>query len=405
MSQFFLKFILGLAVGFGLMACTDGGGGGATTAAPRAGWQSSSSSTSSTSASPTFEKYVGDNQIATTQIQNGYTIPQLTKALRTVSQILARRDPTADELSKVQTGGFQAYVAVVNTYLNTPDFQAIQLAYYRNLFGMSGKGTDGINYDEPANLATFLVYNNYDFRWALTADFCVDNNLNITTCSAFKTTTDTKAQAAGVLTTQAFLKKWAGPFNFGRYNRAYMAFACGDFRSIPDTHDPGMTEAEISKGVKDFRCNTPFSSSNPTGCSPICYTCHRNMNPRSAQFYAFDRKGFYNPTPNPDPAAGEITVTDIGTASTKADLLVGSVAPRFFGSPITNLRDLATRFSQGKEFRDCLAQRLSNQMFNRSPGDPMLPSMQDIRDHVNANGYRPKAILLEIATHPAFVLR
>ena len=395
------KLLLALSIVAIFTGCDGGSGGGGGSSAPA---YSGSSSSASTGTSASFEKFQGDNQIAITQIQNTYTIAQLTKALRTVAQILVHRDPTADELTQVSTGGFSAYQTLVQNYLNSDAFKTIQLAYYRNLFEMSGV-SGGINYDEPANLATFLVFYNYDFRAVVTANYCVDNNLNIINCSAFANTTLAKAQAAGAITTRGFLQKWAGPFNFKRYNRVYKAFACKDYLANPDSKDVGMTEAEISTNVKNFRCNTPLSSSNPNGCSPLCYSCHRNLNPRASLFYAFDQKGMYNTAQNTNPSAGEVTLTDVGTASTTADLLVGAVKPRFYGDNVENLQSFATRFSQGKEFRDCLAQRLSNQMLNRSPLDPMLPTMQDIRDHVDLNGYRPKSILLEIATHPAFVLR
>ena len=352
-----------------------------------------------------FNSLLQTNQSAISTAQSQYTQAQLQAALRLTSEILINRDPTAAEVQSLSSGNFSTYQTLVKSYLNTPDFQAAQLTYYRNLFGMSGMGTAGngaaINFDEPANLATYLVVNNHDFRESLTATYCVNNNFQQIPCTTFQNPADAATQAAGALTTQAFLQSTIGPFNFHRVNKAFQVFACRNYLLAPDTRDPGLSADEISGTVKTFNCT------DSTACNPVCYNCHKNMNSRAALFYKFDRNGFFNLAPNPDPTAGEITQTDATTptASTLADLLIAPAQSKYHGQVVANLRQYATVFSRNKDFRDCLAQRLSNQLLGQGPMDAMDPAMADIRDHVDLNGFNVRSILLEIAGHPAFVNR
>ena len=88
-----------------------------------------------------------------------------------------------------------------------------------------------------------------------------------------------------------------------------------------------------------------------------------------------------------------------------SDLLISPAQSAYHDQPVANLRQYAMLFSRNKDFRDCLASRLSNQLLGGQATDPLSPAMADIRDNVDNNGFLVKSILLEIAGHPSFVIQ
>ncbi len=338
-----------------------------------------------------FEAVRATNVVGLAKVQNTYSKPELEKALRVFSQALLRRDPRAEELNQVGLG-LDAYSRVVEGMLQSDEFGEGLRSYFKNVFQMTG-AESGINLDEPSNLAVFLASNDLDFRGIITATDCYDNDLKPILCTSFSTDAEAKKLAAGVLTTRAFLSKWASAFNFRRVSKTFSLFACSEY---PDTRDQGLTVEEISDKIK------PFNSTTQT---PVCYSCHRSMNPRAALFYQFDRKGKFNLNPNPSPAAGEVTVTDTGSASNIEDVLKPGVKSIYHGRVVTSVREYALEFSKSQLFRDCLAQRMVNLMLGRPASQRMSPEMQDVRDNVEYNEFKIRRILHEIALHPGFVRR
>jgi len=338
-----------------------------------------------------FEVVRATNVIDKIKVQGTYSKTELEKALRVFSQALLRRDPRAEEMTQLGSG-LDGYSSVLEGMLSSDEFRVGLRSYFRNVFEMTGI-ENGVNLDEPSNLAIYLAVNNLDFRRILTETDCFDNDLKPVFCTSFATVPDAKKLAAGVLTTRAFLSKWAAAFNFRRVSKAFSLFACSEY---PDSRDQGLTTEEISAKIKPFNSLTQ---------SPVCYNCHRNMNPRAALFYQFDRKGKFNLNPNPSPAAGEITVTDTGVASMVDDVLKPGAKSRYHGKVVASVREYALEFSQSQVFRDCLAQRLVNVLLGRTVNQRLSAEMQDIRDNVEYNEFKIRRILHEIALHPGFVRR
>jgi len=341
-----------------------------------------------------FNDYVVRHQAAVQAAQLNFSAGQLRAALRIVAQTLLNRDATEFEM-QTAVNGIAAYSATVQSYLAGPDFVTNQIHYYQNFFSLTGQ-VSGVDYDEPAHLAAFLSANDHDFREILTAPYCVSMVGGVLTqgsCSAFGDAAAQAQQGAGVLTTKAYLTGTRSAFYFHRANAASTLFACRNLATSPDLQDHGLLVNEISAQLKTFNCTT---------CNPACYGCHNNLNPRASLFYAFDWMGNYDPNPT-DPALA--AQTDTGAVSTVADLLTPGASPRFLGRQVSSVQDFAKLFADNIDFRDCLAQRLTNILLGRQPTDPLVPELQDIRDHVVANGYNVKKILLEAATHPGFVAR
>ncbi len=263
------------------------------------------------------------------------------RAYRRASLIFLEKAPTQEELQAVATqAGYN--LAIEGLVENTQFVNKIK-SYHQNFFDLEGS-MDGINYNEPANLAAYLFKENLDFREILKADYCIKDDLTKGPCSSFGGSEElAKENAAGVVTTQAFLKKWEGPFNFRRSSHMLQAFACHDY---PDDSDSGLFPEEISEDVHTFAC---------TDCNPKCYSCHRTMNARSSLFYKFDTTGAFNT----DPSMAVAIKRDDGNVSTVSDLLKEGVKPRYRQQEVSSLKQYATELTRTPKFRKCLAKRLT----------------------------------------------
>lgn len=312
------------------------------------------------------------------------------KALKNLQITLVRRLPSDEELKLAETQ--EGFLKVLQEALNSEDFRASTLALAINDFEMGGTA-NGINYSEPANLSTYLIVNNLDYRQLLLADYCIDNNFAKVQCSSFASANQAQMYAAGAMTTQGFLEKWQSAFNFRRTSKAFKAFAC---RSYPDEVDTGLAPDQLSTTVKEFNC---------TNCVPKCYDCHRNMNPRASLFYAFDRKGKFNTNPNPSAQAGEITVTDTGVASTVADLLVSGAKPVFRGYELANLKDYGSRLAESDEFSRCTTQRIVGRLFGLPTDKDLPPDLQHFYEDLKEDDFKLRDFILRIATSPEFLGR
>ncbi|MCH2533920.1 MAG: hypothetical protein MK008_05715 [Bdellovibrionales bacterium] len=354
------------------------------------GQKSQSSQTSSTVDFDELHKLVQKEREAVMSFD--YTPARLSKALRSASLLLVKRLPTPEEEAEAITG-LSGYEAVVSSYLESEDFKAVMLEYFQNDFNMAGF-VDAVNYNEPANLITYLIVNNEDYRQSITANFCVNDDFEKVECSTFKGNLKAaQEEAAGVLTTQAFLKKWESAFNFIRVREAFARFACRSGQAYPDEQDVGHPVEDISDRVKTF-------NDRKEGC----FNCHKSMNARASLFYRFDRNGFYNLNPSQDPDDGEITVTDTGEVSTIRDLLNDGVEPLYHGKPLKSVRDYAVRFSKKSHFRDCIAQRFTNFALGRSYDEPLPKDLIYLNERVDAHDFKIKPLLLDILKSKRFVM-
>ena len=329
---------------------------------------------------------------------SGNTVPlrsrspaeQRIKAMKTAMVALAQKFPSDEELVLAETE--EGYHQVIRDILESDGFKAAIRLLAMNDFGMGGT-IGGINYSEPANLAAYLISNNIDYRQILTADYCVDDDLNKTSCSSFSTPALTQSFAAGAITTRGFLEKWQAAFNFRRVAKVYKVFAC---REYPDNDDAGLTQAQLPEELKTFAC---------TDCVPKCYDCHKTMNPRAALFYTFDRKGLYNTNPNPNPNRGEITVTDTNKASTTKDIVVDGTPLTYKGTAISSLKEYAALFSQSQEFRDCATQRIVGRLFGLSAEERLPESLSHFYQGLEDDGFKFKDFIFRVVTSKEFLNR
>lgn len=310
------------------------------------------------------------------------------RAYRRASLIFLEVAPSQEVLAAVATQA--GYLSAIEGLVDTPEFVTKIRSYHQKFFDMDGTA-DGINFNEPANLAAYLVKENLDFREILKANFCVADDLTKGTCSSFGGSADLATeQGAGVVTTQAFLKKWEGPFNFRRSSHMLQAFACHDY---PDETDTGMFQDEISEDVHTFAC---------TDCNPKCYSCHQTMNPRSSLFYTYDTTGVFNTNPNMNVAIKR----DDGTVSTVADLLTPDVKPRYRQKEVSTLKQYAHELTRTPKFRKCLAKRLTLLSLGATSHEGELPLLLDnVDDLLIRHQFQIKTFFKDLLGSDEYVLQ
>ncbi len=327
----------------------------------------------------------GNTELSSTTKKSDPTAVDYQAAHRRASLKFIKRSPPSEEVDQIQD--MESYRVAIRAIVDDPQFVTTMKEYHQKFFNMSGT-EGGINYDEPANLAAYLVRENADFRDILRATHCVNNDLASVPCSSFTGNAGMAAtNAAGVVTTRAFLKKWDSPFNFVRTNEMLKAFGCHEY---PDLADQGMTEQEVSGSVHTFNC---------VNCDPSCYSCHNNMNPRASLFYTFDFNGNFNLNPTNALA----TKRDTGDRSEISDLLVDGASPRFNGQMVSTLRDYALALAETPKFSRCLSRRMT--LFSiGGETDAILPSEFGFVEQLLVDqNYRIKDFIFELLTRPEYV--
>jgi hypothetical protein len=318
------------------------------------------------------------------------TAENFRKGLKSVANKFLGRAPTLEEYTRVEAG-LTAYRAVVSEYMQADQFRDKMLSYHKNYFEMGDKVEDGINYNEPANMAAYLIINDMDFREILKGRYCVDDNLQQTNCNSFANVADQNDNAAGVVTTRVFLKHWVSAFNFRRGRQVLMKFACRDY---PDVTDEGLKLSEIANEIKTFDCN----ASNI--CEPRCYSCHRALNPKAALFYTYDTNGNFNPTPADDVA----TLTDTSEVSTISHILKDGAVPSYQGKPVSKLNEYTDMLADSLLFRDCMAKRFTQFMFGETDNlKEIAYNLQYLKLSVQEHDYKVKPLLLDIVSSYEFL--
>lgn len=336
--------------------------------------------------SQSFFSLLVDSHLEGTKSKSSNFSPEdYNKSLRVVSSILLGRNPTPQELLAANEG-LSEYTHRIETIVNSDEATESLRQYFHILFNMKGQ-MNGINYEEPTNLALYLITQDKDFRQILKADHCVDDDLKEIPCSAFTNADQSKELSAGVLTTRAFLVKWTSAFNFVRTAKAFKVFACSEY---PDSTDVGLPKDKISTKVKTFDCED---------CQTSCYSCHKSMNSRAYLFYDFTVDGRFNL----NPPNNMKTKTDTGAVSERDDLLTKGTVPEYHGRKMEKLKDYAHLLADSRKFRDCFATRMVNFMTGVNPNEPINPEFENIRNSFSWNGYKIRQTLIDIATHPSFI--
>ncbi|HEX4922443.1 MAG TPA: DUF1585 domain-containing protein [Bdellovibrionales bacterium] len=319
-----------------------------------------------------------------------YKPTNLTKAVMSAAKTFVNRLPTSAELEQAATGA-DGYQQVVASYLGNAQFRAAMFREHQNYLKLGGAQPPGaptpVDYDQAARLGTHIVMTDQDYGNVLKAVFCVDANYQVQPfCDTFTSIAAANANAAGVLTTRAFISthKDKKAFNFRLVNESFSKFNCAAY---PDSGDANpMLHAQISSTVH------PWGST-----SQNCYGCHRTLNPKATTYYYYTRDGRF--TAN----ATGTTRTDANNPSTIGDLVLA--APRVNGMPVNNVRDLGRLLADDQRFDFCMTKRYVNFMLGKEYDAELPDGLTYLATSFRESGRNVRRLLLSIATSAAYVNR
>jgi len=316
-----------------------------------------------------------------------YSPTQLTSALISAANLLVFRLPTSDELEYASKSK-ENYQKVIESYVNDQRFADAMFEEHRNYLELGGTSADSsndIDYNLPARMGAYIVYNDRDYREVLSADYCVNSNYQTqSTCGdTFQDGGTASQNAAGVISTRSFIaahKKNKG-FNFVLVARSAKKFLC---TAYPDPQDPGLAPSQISNVHK------PWSD------DAACFNCHRTLNPRAVLFFNYNDQGRYTADIN------STTIRDTTDPAKISDLVTTGLPVTVLGRPASTLRDYGAAITDDPRFTNCMVLRYVNYMTGYNY--ETLPSnLTYLSDTFARSGFSVKQLLEEIATTPQFV--
>jgi hypothetical protein len=256
------------------------------------------------------------------------------KALRSASIKLRSKLPASADLMAIldadpKTGeARELYESLVDEYLDpaqNADLDETLWEMYKGMFIMGDKkatiGAATVNYNEPANLATYVTMNNRPRTAIITADYCVTDTTGANgqlpvggqlALSEAQCTGGTPVEGrAGIATNQAFLQTFgaAGTVQFMRVSVFHQLTSCGIYpdstekqqadggqgwnrtNNMPANGDP-LTVAAANDPADPPRVHKKYQAVM-AGQDIPCANCHHTVNPRRNAFAKFDVDGAY----------------------------------------------------------------------------------------------------------------
>lgn len=325
-----------------------------------------------------------------------YSPENLILSIRSASLLLVRRLPTNEEFEQASSGS-EGYQTVIRKYLNSNAFLNTMRVYLNQSFGFSGTvdlNNNTIDANEPQNLILYIIKNDLSYKTALTADYCVGNNLEKKArCPTFQNSVrNLQNYGAGVVTTQAWLALKKTAYNFRLVSETHRHFSCEEY---PDSVAPGMAVSQIAGSHKTFN--------QTSGQTPTCYSCHKTMNPRATVFYNFNVNGIFSSN------RSGTTMRDNGDLSQISDLMEGNATPTYFdeeaGTPaeINTSRDYGEVITKSSRFEVCTVQRFFNYTFNRDLLDPLPEGAEYLITQAKEKDFKVKEIFFDVLTSGAFI--
>ncbi len=274
---------------------------------------------------------------------------------RTVEQYLSQLAPmvvgrplSAEELKQINSDKLASIEPIVTNWVNSPRFLSSVRLFTESRFGLNGIN-NSIDFDIPGNIAVYLEKSKLPNSQLVTLNMCVDANLKLIAC-------DSQAPfAAGILTTQAFLSKFAGAFNISRAAQMMRRLTCLDYPIAQNIEPSAARESLIdlfatSKGEKNF------------GFGTNCYQCHGQFAKHAQLFTKFNLAGKYIPDANgmqDTDAKSEGGHSTKGTLTShyKDPLIAGSESSEIFGKPVQNLAEAGAVIAQSPAYSQCTVRK------------------------------------------------
>lgn len=333
-----------------------------------------------------------------------FTSAQLVTYLRGISQMLVSRPLNPGEIEQVESDGVDALEPILRGWAAEPAFADNARFWMQKKLKASGE-RDGIDFELPGNLVSYVVSNDLPWKTILTADYCVDAQGSQIEC-------DTGAPyAAGVLATRAFLAGNASRFNLGRANTLMEVFACRIY-PMDRTLQPYLERESL---IPMFQADSPEEQTveeaaggfgNGTGC----YTCHGQFGAHAQLFVKYDEQGNYVPEADgqQDPE-GELGRAGNGlmTSHLNDPAAAASEASQVFGEDVANLAEAAEAIAENDAFWTCMSHNVIQYSFGLGEAVEIDPAMlADIGERAREINPDPTYADLVVATftHPRVIL-
>lgn len=274
----------------------------------------------------------------------------------------------AAEITAIKSNGKKAYPSILQAWTKEVGFEKSIRIYVENLMKISGETTT-VNYDQVGYLAIDLVRKNRPYSELLTANYCLDKNMQVTNCGTGS------PYNAGVLTTKAFLTSYRGAFNISRAGKLISKFLCTSY-PLPDSEEPRLTEEEL---VPQFSTkNGPITFGNGNNC----YSCHSQFGLHAQLFVKFDNSGMYQASAtglqNPDPSiTAGFSTNGLATSHMKLPIQASSEQTRMLGKTVKNISEGAAELIKSPRFYPCAAKNLMKYFLHYSDNqvDQMKPEL------------------------------
>jgi hypothetical protein len=302
----------------------------------------------------------GSNTPAPPAQVDGFKLSSLTAIqadayLRKMAPSVVGRVLSSAERAQIQSQRGDAIAPIVAAWVKEPAFVDSARRFLETSLAVSGK-TEGINFDLPGNLATYLVKNRLPWSQVITSDKCYDDALAPVPC-------DTGAPyTAGALTTRAFMISRVSRYNLQRASALLRNFACRQYPMEPEL----QPRAEKTWLISMFQAQTPEElkndplAKNGFGQGFACYTCHGQFSIHAQLFMKFAEDGLWHAeangaqSPKEELGRSDNNLMASHFANLEQSKLEGI---NIFGKPVQNLAEAARVMASSPTFVECAANR------------------------------------------------
>jgi hypothetical protein len=340
----------------------------------------------------------------------GQRVLDYNAALRTAALRLTGKLPTMDEINQVANAADDAakkvaYEALIQKYMNTPEFAKQMFYFWRDTFKMGETAA----LDTAPAFAARLSVNNGSYMDMFTAgsDGCPTFDANAGTFTSAECTNG--GPKAGLLTNPGIMAHYFGNLAFRRSRFVQETFVCTKF------------PAEISQSPTDVGGAAPYTgvwpftsiATNQNGgagrinfqdtSAVICANCHSTLNHLTPLFAYYDMNGAYQTNisvPTPLDGAPLAKMTDY--------LPAGETTAWRLGQSVADLPALGQAIAADPAVAECGVARMWNWALGKTdivdtlqevPSATIEAQVQAFKD----SGFKMKDMIYAVYTSDDFV--
>lgn len=319
---------------------------------------------------------------------------QVLSYMRYLSSMMVHRSLNSTEVTRLQTEGKAAIAPIVEQWTREENFSQSVRIYVENLLQVSGT-SNGINYNLPGNLGLEIARRNRPYADLLTASQCVNASGQVIAC-------DTNAPfTAGVLTTRAYMVRYAGAYNISRAGKMTTKFLCMDY-PFPQNEEPSITQQELISQFATTAGAITFGNGNN------CYSCHSQFGHHAQLMVKFDASGFYQAgaTGLQNPNVGDgASFNGLMTSHYANPSRASSERGQMLGVPAANLSEAARAMVSSRRFLPCATRNLMKHYLKLKDQDvaTLRPELLDeITKIASSRNPQPTFadLMISIISHP-----